>query len=333
MHSDIIYAVIIAFIICLISGPIIIPMLRRWKFGQVVREEGPKTHLAKTGTPTMGGVFMVPAIIIAAFLAAQGNYEMMLVAVLITLGYGLIGFIDDFIKVAMRRSLGLRAYQKLIGQIGIALIFAIYAANNPDIGTVWRIPFSEAQWNLGWLFIPITVFVVVGTTNSVNLTDGIDGLAASVTLVVAATFALIYNAFDTIESAQGQAYMAVNMHNMAVYAGAVAGGCLGFLLFNTHPAKVFMGDTGSMALGGAVAAMAVISRSPLFLIIMGGVYVAEAVSVILQVVYFKLTGGKRIFKMTPIHHHFELSGMPEGRVVAFFTMAAIVLNLIAILAF
>lgn len=333
MHSDIVYSIIIAFIICLLLGPAIIPVLKRWKFGQVVRQEGPQTHLKKTGTPTMGGVFMVPAIIAAAFLMARGNYEMMFAAVLVILGYGLIGFIDDFIKVALKRSLGLRAYQKLIGQIGIALIFAVYATNNADIGTAWRIPFSSSQWDLGWLFIPATVFVVVGTANGVNFTDGLDGLAAGVTLVVAAAFVLIYNVLDVQNAAQGQTYLAVNMHNMAILAGAVAGGCLGFLLFNTYPAKVFMGDTGAMALGGAVAAMAVISRLPLLLIIMGGIYVIEIVSVIIQVVYFKLTGGKRIFRMTPIHHHFELSGMPESRVVAFFVLTSIILNLLAILAF
>jgi len=329
MYNHIIYASLVAFVICLAGGPLIIPLLRRFKFGQVVRDDGPQAHLAKTGTPTMGGIFLICAIIIAALVVARGNANLMLAAVLVTLGFGLIGFIDDFIKVALKRSLGLKARQKLIGQIIIALIFAIYAARNPAIGTIWRLPFSDVQWNLKWLFVPITMFVVVGTANSVNLTDGLDGLASSITFVVAGAFALIYGMLELM----GATVYASNMHNMAVFAGAVAGACLGFLIFNWHPAKVFMGDTGSMALGGAVAAMAVISRSQLLLVIIGGIYVVEALSVIMQVVYFKATGGKRIFKMTPIHHHFELSGMTEERVVVFFTIAAIILNLVAILAF
>lgn len=329
MYNHIIYASLVAFVICLAGGPLIIPLLRRFKFGQVVRDDGPQAHLAKTGTPTMGGIFLICAIIIAALVVARGNANLMLATVLVTLGFGLIGFIDDFIKVALKRSLGLKARQKLIGQIMIALIFAIYAARNPAIGTIWRLPFSDVQWNLKWLFVPITMFVVVGTANSVNLTDGLDGLASSITFVVAGAFALIYGMLELM----GATVYASNMHNMAVFAGAVAGACLGFLMFNWHPAKVFMGDTGSMALGGAVAAMAVISRSQLLLVIIGGIYVVEALSVIMQVVYFKATGGKRIFKMTPIHHHFELSGMTEERVVVFFTIAAIILNLVAILAF
>ncbi|MGI6705316.1 MAG: phospho-N-acetylmuramoyl-pentapeptide-transferase [Clostridia bacterium] len=329
--QQLIYAVITSFFICLISGPVIIPALKRLKFGQTVREEGPQTHLKKTGTPTMGGVMIILSILIATFLFSKRNYDFVLVASLVMLGYGVIGFLDDFIKVAMKRSLGLRAYQKIIGQVGIAVIFAFFAYNHPDIGSKVIVPFMNIEWDLGIWYIPFIVFVVVGTVNSVNLNDGLDGLCAGVTLIYSAAFSIIMLYASNLAFSSGANYHGINLQNMMVFAGAVTGACLGFLRFNSYPAQVFMGDTGALALGGAVAMMAIVYRLPLLLPIMGGVYMAESISVILQVASFKLTG-KRIFRMAPLHHHFEMKGMPETKVVAIFMIAAVILCLIGLLA-
>ena len=255
----------------------------------------------------------------------------MLAALLVTLGYGIIGFIDDFIKIVRKRSLGLRAYQKLIGQIGIAAIFAYYVYTNSIIGSSVYIPFTDTQVDLGIMYIPITVFIIVGTVNSVNLTDGLDGLAAGVTTVVAATFTLICLAYSLLLLDSGQLYYGNELSNVGIFAGALTGACLGFLRFNSNPAQVFMGDTGSLALGGAVASIAIVMKLQFFLPIMGGIYVIETLSVILQVAYFKLTG-KRMFRMSPIHHHFELKGLRENKVVTLFVIATIILCLITILA-
>jgi phospho-N-acetylmuramoyl-pentapeptide-transferase len=326
-----ILAIIISFIIVLILGPLIIPVLAKLKFGQMIREEGPKSHLKKAGTPTMGGIIMLIPLIIVSFLLAKGSNNMMLSALLVTLGYGIIGFIDDFIKVVQKRSLGLRAYQKLIGQIGIAVIFAYYAYTNSIIGSSVIIPFSDTPLDLGVMYIPVTVFIIVGVVNSVNLTDGLDGLASGVTTVVAATFTLICLAYSVSLMDSGQLYFGNELSNLGVFAGALTGVCLGFLKFNSNPAQVFMGDTGSLALGGAVASIAIIMKLQLFLPIMGGIFVIETLSVILQVIYFKLTG-KRIFRMSPIHHHFELKGLKENKVVTLFVITTIILCLITILA-
>jgi len=268
--QQLIYAVITSFFICLISGPVIIPVLKRLKFGQTVREEGPQTHLKKSGTPTMGGIMFIPSILIATFLFSNRNYDFVLVASLVMLGYGVIGFLDDFIKVVMKRSLGLRAYQKIIGQVGIAVIFAFFAYHHPDIGSKVIIPFVNTEWDLGIWYIPFIVFVVVGTVNSVNLNDGLDGLCAGVTLIYSAAFSIIMFYASSLAFDSGAHYYGINLQNMMVFAGAVTGACLGFLRFNSYPAQVFMGDTGSLALGGAVAMMAIMYRLPLLLPIMGG---------------------------------------------------------------
>lgn len=315
-YKDIIRIIIISFAITLLLGPIIIPLLRRLKIGQSIREDGPKTHLKKSGTPTMGGLIMLTAVIITTITSGIFNKDM-IVLLLSTLGFGLIGFIDDFIKVVMKRSLGLKAYQKLIGQIALAVILAVYQSNMSMLGTKVIVPFLDNTYlDLGRLYVPFIAFVVVGTVNSVNLTDGLDGLASGITLIVLSFFGLIS--------------LNIGMKSIAVFSAALTGACLGFLRYNSYPAKVIMGDTGSMALGGAVSAIAVLLNLPLIIPIVGGIYFAEALSVIIQVTSFKLTG-KRVFLMSPLHHHFELKGWKETRVVITFWIVTVILCLIGIL--
>ena len=246
---QLIYATIIAFIISLFLGPIILPILKKLKFGQSIRRKVLKVILKKSGTPTMGGIIIMISVFIASILFA-GQSTDLIIAMIVALGFGIIGLIDDFIKVVLKRNLGLKAYQKILGQLIIAGIVATYAAKHPYIGTSLLIPFTTKYFDLGIAYIPITIFIVVGTANSVNLTDGLDGLAAGITLVVAAFFAL---------ASLGLGYM-----GLTIFSGTIAGACLGFLRFNFYPAQVFMGDTGSMALGGAVAALAVLTRLQLF---------------------------------------------------------------------
>jgi len=314
-YIDIIRTISISFLITLILGPIIIPMLRRLKIGQSIRDDGPQTHLKKSGTPTMGGIIIFIALVITVLTSGMLNGDMY-VLVIATFGFGVIGFIDDYIKVVKRRSLGLKAYQKLIGQIILAILLAVYQSSTSVLGTKLIIPFLNNQYlDLGIMYIPLIAFVVVGTVNSVNLTDGLDGLASGVTLIILSFFGLI----------------ALNwgMGTISLFSTALAGACLGFLIYNAHPAKVMMGDTGSMALGGAVSAIAILLNIPLLIPIVGGIYFIEALSVIIQVTSFKLTG-KRVFLMSPLHHHFELKGWKETKVVAVFWIVTVILCLIGI---
>lgn len=309
------YALIIAFIACVVLGAFVIPKLHN--FGQNVRDDGPKSHLKKQGTPSMGGIFMIGAFAIATLFFVKDNPDA-IVVLLITVGYGLVGFLDDYIKVVKKRSLGLRAWQKVVFQLIVTILFAIYLLKMNDFGTEIYVPFTKGFYiDLGWLYVPFLFFVMVGTVNSVNLTDGLDGLASGVTVLVATYFVFI-------------AY-AVNKGLIPV-CGAAIGALLGFLVFNSYPAKVFMGDTGSLALGGFVASVAILTEMPIMLVIVGFVYVCESLSVMIQVGYFKLTGGKRIFKMAPIHHHFELSGLQGIKVVELFTIATAVLCLLGFVA-
>ena len=302
-------------------GRVLIPILRRLKFGQEIREEGPKWHEKKSGTPTMGGfIFLIAMVIALSAAMAAGNAlgEMVpgvrpvLMLVVVTLAFAAIGFLDDYIKVILKRNLGLTASQKFGLQFLVALAYVSWAVFGKNIDTVVRIPFTEASWNLGWFFIPFAVIVILATVNSVNLTDGLDGLATSVTLAVAVFFLLV--------STVGRLFNPA----VALFSSAMVGGLLGFLLYNKYPAKVFMGDTGSLALGGAVCGMAILLEEPLALLIVGFVYVMESLSVIMQVTSYQLTG-KRIFKMSPIHHHFEMCGMSERKIVAMFTAVTVVL--------
>lgn len=307
---------VVSVLIVVLSGQYIIPKLKEFKFGQTIRDEGPQSHLSKNGTPTMGGVMMILAITVSTLLFAGINFSTIILLISM-LGFGLVGFLDDYVKVAKKRSLGLTPKQKIFMQVFFAvLIPAIQYLFNPEV-TKLIIPFTEKTLDLGILYIPFMAFVMIGTVNAVNLTDGLDGLSSTVTVVVSTFFVIVA--------------IMTSYSEMSVYSISVIGSCLGFLYYNKYPAKVFMGDTGSMALGGAVVGMAVLTNSALMIPIVGGIYFAEALSVIIQVVSFK-TRGKRVFKMAPIHHHFEQCGYKETKVVKLFTVVSILLLVIGLLA-
>jgi len=312
--------VVIAFVISLTLCPIIIPFLKRLKWGQYVRSNGPKSHLRKTGTPTMGGIVILLGIVLTSILYLKDNKDIIPV-LFATVGFGLIGFLDDYLKIVMKRSMGLKVWQKLLGQILVTIIFVIYFTKHTEVGTSVLIPFTggfdEGYYlEIGIWFIPMMIFIMLGAVNGANFTDGLDGLAASVTLQITTFFSV--------------AAIVVGS-SISPITNAAAGSLLGFLVFNIYPARVFMGDTGSLALGGFVAASAFMLRMPLFLIIVGLVYLIEVISVILQIVYFRITGGKRIFRMAPIHHHFELCGWSEMKVVSVFSIATALCCIIALL--
>lgn len=312
-----IFATILSFIIVLLIGPIVIPLLKIFKFGQNIREEGPKSHLKKAGTPTMGGLMFIISLVITVLTLSSKMSSALWIALITTVGYGFIGLLDDSLKIIRKQNLGLRAYQKLIGQIAFALILSIYAYNNPDIGSMVHIPYTTKFINLGSLYIPFMVFVVVGTTNAVNLTDGLDGLAASVTLIICVFFAIVT--------------YGLKRQDLSLFCGALAGGLLGFLKYNAYPAQVFMGDTGSLALGGAISALAILLKMPFIIVIVGLIYVVETLSVIIQVISFKLTK-KRVFKMAPLHHHYEQLGWHETKIVAWFSIFTAIFCLVGFLA-
>ena len=317
MVNETILAVIIAFVISAILCPIVIPFLHKLKFGQQVRDDGPQAHLKKQGTPTMGGLVILSSIIITSLLYLK-DYPKIIPVLFVTAGFGVIGFLDDYIKIVMKRSEGLNPGQKLAGQIIITGIFAYYIITSDEIGTQMLIPFTGQYLVMPvWLFVPALFFIMLGTDNGVNFTDGLDGLCTSVTILVATFFTIV-----AIGENSG----------ISPITGAVVGSLLGFLLFNVYPARVFMGDTGSLALGGFVASSAFMMQMPLFIAVVGLIYLVEVLSVIIQVTYFKKTGGKRIFKMAPIHHHFELCGWSETRIVAVFSVITAILCLIALLA-
>ena len=311
--------------------------LKRLKFGQTERDDGPQSHLKKSGTPTMGGIMMLIAITVGTLAFSLNATGLVLPSLLVTVGFGLVGFLDDFLKVKFKDTKGLRAYQKIIAQLGIALIVALFAYNNPYIGSKIYLAFFDVEWEMGVFYIPFVMFIVVALVNSVNLTDGLDGLASGTSLIYALTMMVIFvymSAAALTPTAQGalQVEYGAELTSMAVFAAAVAGACLGFLRFNAFPARVFMGDTGSLALGGALAMMTVVSRAALLMPIMGGCFVASSVSVILQVGSYKLRK-KRIFKMAPLHHHFELMGFSETRIVAVYMIITALLCLVCLLAY
>ena len=316
MNSTILMSVLLAFAISVVLVPAGIPFLRRLKVGQTVRDEGPESHLKKNGTPTMGGILILISITITSVFFVK-DYPKIIPVLFLTLGFGLIGFLDDYIKVVLRRSLGLRVWQKFLLQIIVTGVFTFYLLHYTDVSLVMKVPFvSELYLDFGWMNIPILFFIVIGTVNGTNFTDGLDGLASSVTVLVATFFGVV-----AIGTGSG----------IEPVTCAVVGALLGFLLFNVHPASVFMGDTGSLALGGFVAAAAYMMQMPLFIVIVGFIYMVEVLSDIIQVTYFKMTGGKRIFKMAPIHHHFELCGWSETRVVAVFSIVTALLCLVALM--
>ncbi|MDU5466550.1 MAG: phospho-N-acetylmuramoyl-pentapeptide-transferase [Peptoniphilus harei] len=302
-------------ILSLILGKILIPVLKRLHAGQSIREEGPKSHMVKSGTPTIGGLIFLFSAIITTLLT--GNFKVSVFMILFsTLAFGAVGFIDDYIKVVMKRNLGLRAYQKLFLQILTAVILIIYQYNSKHMGTDLYIPFLKDYRSIGVFYIPFIIFVIVGTVNSVNLTDGLDGLSTSVTIICLLFFNVVAVKFQRYE--------------IAAFSLVLAGALIGFLFFNKYPAKVFMGDTGSLALGGAISAIALLLNVPLILPIAGGIYFIETLSVIIQVVSFK-TRGKRVFLMSPLHHHFEQKGWHEKKIVAVFSLVELILCIISYL--
>ena len=317
MEQVIFFTIILAFLISVLLSPVFIPFLRRLNFGQSIREEGPESHQKKTGTPTMGGIMILFSIIITTLVMTEKFHATSVriyMLILVTFGFGLLGFLDDFIKVALKRNLGLTSKQKLLGQIIISVIFYfIYKQNG--FPTEIRLPFGGFSFDLGWFYLLFIIFWLVGFSNAVNLTDGLDGL-------VSGTAAIAFGAY---------AVLAWNQHHMdiAIFSVAIVGAVLGFLVFNAHPAKVFMGDTGSLALGGAIAAIAILTKLEILLIIIGGVFVIETLSVILQVISFKTTG-KRIFRMSPLHHHYELAGWSEWRVVVSFWSVGLIFAILGI---
>lgn len=314
-----IMTIVVAFLITVLIFPIVIPFLKRLKFGQSIREEGPESHLKKTGTPTMGGVMILAGVTVATlvmgglFHPEPLGFETLLL-LLVLLGFGILGFMDDFIKVVKKRNLGLTSKQKMAGQVVISVIFYFVIRAN-DFPTYVAIPGTSIEWELGPGYALLILVMLVGASNAVNLTDGLDGLLAGTASVAFGAFALL--AWYSQQT------------DVTVFSLSVVGALLGFLVFNAHPAKVFMGDTGSLALGGAIATVAILTKMEILLVIIGGVFVVETLSVIIQVVSFKTTG-KRVFKMSPVHHHFELSGWSEWKVVTVFWMAGVVFAMLGI---
>ncbi len=311
LSNKILIAFVIGLVVSLILGPIIIPALHKLKFGQNIRKEGPKSHLKKAGTPTIGGLIFLISIIVVMICMRYSFTDKGMIVLYGTLAFGLIGFLDDLLKIIHKDNEGLKAGQKFTLQIIFSIAIAVYGYK--VLGTTVSIPFVDFKWNMGILYIPFVIFYFAAVTNAVNLTDGLDGLATSITILVLTFFAIF-------------AYK-VDMISVSVFTAGLIGALLGFLKFNAFPAKVFMGDTGSLALGGAIATLMLVLKSPFLIIIVGGIYVMETLSVIIQVTSFKLTG-KRVFKMSPIHHHFEQCGWSEVKIVTVFSVITFILCII-----
>ncbi|HEX7680977.1 MAG TPA: phospho-N-acetylmuramoyl-pentapeptide-transferase [Thermoanaerobaculia bacterium] len=329
------WAALTALIISFIFGPWLIERMRRIKAGQYIREEGPKSHQMKAGTPTMGGILINIAIVIPTILWADIFNPYIWIVLFVTFAYGAIGFVDDYRKLVKKQNMGLTAKEKFSMQIGVALAAGLAIAYLPSIhnnySTVLTFPFFKAlHLNLGFLYIPFIIVVLVGASNGVNLTDGLDGLAIGSTLIVAVTYTILTYAAGNFRVAD---YLRIawvpQAGELAVFCGAMVGASLGFLWFNAHPAEIFMGDVGSLALGGAIGCLAVMIKQEILLGLVGGLFVLEGMSVVLQVASFKLTG-RRIFKMSPLHHHFELSGWRETKVVVRFWIIAIIFAMLAL---
>lgn len=315
MTKILILTFVIGVIITLILGPITIPLLRRLKFGQNIRAEGPKSHLKKAGTPTMGGVMFILSTTIVMLIMSDSFSEKGMVALYSLIAFGFIGFLDDLLKILKKQSEGLKAWQKMLLLLIVSGAFGYYSYVNLPHDIV--IPFTSFKLPLGVLYVPFVIFVYAAMTNAVNLTDGLDGLASTVSVLVLTFFGVLT--------------FIIKDYSLTIFSVALIAGLIGFLKFNAYPAKVFMGDTGSLAIGGAITTIAIISGYPLLIVIVGGIYVVEALSVIIQVTSFKLTG-KRVFKMAPIHHHFEQCGWNEVKVVTVFSIITVVLCIIGFFA-
>jgi len=326
-----IFASITALLICLIVGPWLIRKLQSLQIGQPIREDGPKSHLVKKGTPTMGGVLIILAVVISTLLWANLSVNYIWLILLVTVGYGLIGFIDDYRKLTSRSSKGISGKTRLAAEIAIALFVSMIIYFKPGFNSQVAIPFFKTVLpNLGWGYILLATFIIVGTANAVNLTDGLDGLAIGPATICFATYVLFaYFAGNVKVASYLQIPYVPGAGELAVFCGALVGASLGFLWFNAYPAEVFMGDVGSLSLGGALGTMAIITKQEILLVIVGGVFVLETFSVIFQVGYFKITQGKRIFRMAPLHHHFELKGWAEPKVIVRFWIISILLALMA----
>ena len=314
MTYHVILPVIIAFAVSALLGPVVIPFLRRLKVGQTERKEL-ESHQKKMGTPTMGGLMIIASIIVTSLIYVK-DYPKIIPILFMVVGFGVIGFLDDYLKVVLRRSDGLLAWQKMLCQLVVTTVFVVYLIFKDESGLAMVLPFTDYVLDIKWITVPLAYFAILGTDNGVNFTDGLDGLASSVTAVVAVFFTIASLALGG---------------GIEPVTAAVAGALLGFLLFNVHPAQVFMGDTGSLALGGFVAGSAYMLRMPWIILVVGLIYLIEVLSVIIQVTYFKKTGGKRFFKMAPIHHHFELCGWSEPRIVAGFSTVTMLLCIAGLL--
>lgn len=326
-----IWTILVSFIMATVLGPIVIPWLKRMKFGQTIYDLGPESHKKKQGVPTMGGIiFFIAAFVCTLIFSIKSgaNIALLVMALLPMVGFGAVGFVDDFIKVKLKRSLGLTPKQKLIPQIVIAIALSVWAYLTPEIGSKLIVPFVNWEWDLGIIYIPVMVFILVGTVNSANLLDGLDGLCAGCSLFDFITMMLICLLMASTGGAMSNDYM-----NMAIFAAAMSGALLGFLRFNSHPAGVFMGDVGSFTIGGALMGLMLVTRLSLLLPIIALAMMMSSVSDLIQFAYFRATHGKRFFKMAPLHHHFELSGMPETRVVSMYYIVTVCLCLVALLGF
>lgn len=327
-----IYGSLTAFFICFLLGPWVIQKLSGMQVGQYIRDDGPQSHLSKAGTPTMGGVLIVFSIVTSVLLWSDLTNYFTWIILFVIIGYGLVGFIDDYLMQIKRRSKGLNVRNKLMLQFGLALVAGFLVYVSPDFSTEVTIPFfKRLSPDLGWGYIIFAAFVIVGSSNAVNLTDGLDGLAIGPVIVAATTYMIFAYVAGHIKIANYlQINYVVGSGEVAILCGTLAGAGMGFLWFNAYPAQVFMGDVGSLPLGGALGTVAVITKQEILLVLVGGLFVMEALSVILQVGYFKMTKGRRIFRMAPLHHHFELQGWPEPKVIVRFWIIAIALALIAL---
>ncbi|MFA4901425.1 MAG: phospho-N-acetylmuramoyl-pentapeptide-transferase [Desulfobaccales bacterium] len=327
-----IFAILTALIISMVVGSWFIRKLKKLQIGQTVREEGPKSHYSKNGTPTMGGLMIIFSTLTATLLWAELNNPYIWLLVLVTLGFGLIGFLDDYLKVIKKHNKGLSGRAKLVGQTLVALVPAIWLYASPTFDTTLTVPFvKQFQPDLGIFFIPFAVFVIVGSANAVNLTDGLDGLAIGPVTIAAAFYMIFCYLGGNIKIA---AYLQIpyvrGVGELSIFLGALVGAGVGFLWYNAYPAQVFMGDVGALALGGVLGTVALATKQEILLAIVGGLFVVEALSVILQVGFFKVSNGRRIFRMAPLHHHFELMGWPEPKVIVRFWIIAIILGLVSL---
>jgi len=327
-----IYAAITALVICFVLGPWLIGKLQSLQIGQPIRDDGPDSHLSKEGTPTMGGVLIIFSVVLSTLLWANLTVDYVWFILMITVGYGLIGFTDDYRKLASRSSKGIPGSIRLTGEVILALLVGIFLYIKPGFSSHVTIPFFKAILpDLGWGYIVFSVFIIVGTANAVNLTDGLDGLAIGPATICFATYLLFaYFAGNVKISGYLQIPYVAGTGELAVFCGAMVGSGIGFLWYNTYPAQIFMGDVGSLSLGGALGTLAVLTKQEILLAIVGGIFVVETISVIFQVGWFKVSNGRRIFRMAPIHHHFELKGWAEPKVIVRFWIITIILALVAI---